>query len=223
MTDGVIMLRSYYEAIKTLSKREQNVMYSAIFEYVFDEKEPDLTPKLRTFWTLIKPNLDASARKYSANKSNGIKGGRPLKGTTAEKPKQKTQAKNPPILDKEKDKDKEKEKDIYIYAPAELFSQMTEEEKQQIEELAGDKTEHLMRSIGAWLSAGHETSSMFNTCLTFIRNSPREFKGKPVVADPAAEGWHYEEETEFSTDRDGYEVAKITRYKVFDDGHREVV
>ena len=100
---------------------------------------------------------------------------------------------------------------------------MTEEERQHIEELTGDKMEHLMRSIGAWLSAGHETSSLYNTCLTFIRNSPREFKGKPVISDPTAEGWHYEEETEFTTDKDGYEVAKITRYKVFDDGHREVV
>lgn len=222
MNDGVIMLRSYYDAIKTLSKRDQNTMYSAIFEYVFDEKEPVLSPKLNLIWTLIRPNLDASAKRYNASKANGIKGGRPRKEEQKTKPKQKTYAKNLPILDKDKDKDKDmdKEKDIYIYTPAALLSQLSENERRFLEELAGDKMDYLMRSVGAWLSAGHETTSLYNTCMTFIRNSPREFKGKPIMA---AQDWHFEDEVEFITDADGYETAITTHYKVYDDGRREKV
>lgn len=220
MNDGVIMLRSYYDAIKTLSKRDQNTMYSAIFEYVFDEKEPVLSPKLNLIWTLIRPNLDASAKRYNASKANGIKGGRPRKEEQKTKPKQKTYAKNLPILDKDKDKDMDKEKDIYIYTPAALLSQLSENERRFLEELAGDKMDYLMRSVGAWLSAGHETTSLYNTCMTFIRNSPREFKGKPIMA---TQDWHFEDEVEFVTDKDGYEAAITTQYKVYNDGRREKV
>ena len=223
MNDGVIMLRSYYEAIKTLSKRDQNLMYSSIFEYVFEGIVPELPPKLVPIWTLMKPNLDSSARRYTASKSNSFKGGRPRKESSEKNLSKKPTLKPTHIIDKDKDKDMDKEKDIYIYSPAALLSQLTEEERQSIEELTGDKMEHLMRSIGAWLSAGHETSSLYNTCLTFIRNSPREFKGKPVEVDPAEQGWHYEDEPEFIIGADGYETAIMKRYKVYDDGRREKI
>ena len=228
VNDGVVVLRSYYEAIKILPKREQNLMYSAIFEYVFDNKEPELSPKLCMIWTLIRPNLDASAKRYNANKSNSIKGGRPSRHSEI-----KTQSKNPInkpnqkttlFIDKEYELDKDKEKDIYIYTPAALLSQLSENERRFLEELAGDKMNYLLASVAAWLNAGHETQSVYNTCMTFIRNSPREFKGKPIEPDiNGPDGFHFDSSVEFVTTDDGYEEARTTQYKVYNDGRREKV
>lgn len=234
--NGVIILRSYYEAIKTLSKREQNVMYSAIFEYVFDEIEPELSSKLIPIWMLIRPNLDHSIKKYNANKANGSKGGRPRRDTENKNPTKNlglTQLQNwdKPNLFIDKEKDKEKEKDIYIsadadaehssdiYIPSPAATSLSQEEEQNLRELCGDKFDYLIHSVETWLHAGHTTKSLYNTCLTFIRNNPKEFKGKPIQ-DQQPDGWHYEYDVKFTT-VDGYEQAETIMYKVYDDGRKE--
>lgn len=227
MNDGVFFHRSYYESIKNLPKNDQNRMIFAILEYGFNEKAPDLPSKLEPLWILIKPTIDSSQRKHKAQKSNGIKGGRPRKDTENKNPTENPSIKpneKPNISDIDIDIDMDKDKDIYIYTPAALLSQLSENERRFLEQLAGDKMHYLLISVAAWLNAGHETQSVYNTCMTFIRNSPREFKGKPIEPDiNGPDGFHYESDVEFISIGDGYEEAKTTQYKVYNDGRREKV
>lgn len=79
-TRGFVMLQSYYEALEKLPDEQRAEMYDAIMRYVFDDEEPsDLSPVLRGYFILLRPNIDASIKKYAAQRANGSKGGRPRK------------------------------------------------------------------------------------------------------------------------------------------------
>ncbi len=75
--EGLIFYKSFFEAIEALQKEDQVEIYSAIPNYVFNHKEPNLKPCLKPIWILIKPQLDANIQKQK----NGKKGGRPRKET----------------------------------------------------------------------------------------------------------------------------------------------
>lgn len=66
--DSMIFYRSFYEAIKELSKEQQGEIYNAIFSYGLDFTEPILTGVSKTVWTLIKPQIDANIRRYNNGK-----------------------------------------------------------------------------------------------------------------------------------------------------------
>lgn len=117
---GFVFLRSYYDALKGLSREDRALILDAVLQYVFEGKEPDseaLPPLLLGFFTLLRPNIDSSVRRYQTQRENGQKGGRPKKPnentmlTHAEpntKPKQ------------NQDKDKDKDRDsIYSASPKE--------------------------------------------------------------------------------------------------------
>lgn len=131
MRDGFIFYKSFYEAIKELDTESQCKIYNAIFEYQYEEKEPELTGILKSLWSLIKPQLDANNSRYE----NGLKGGRKPNENQTEtklKPKQnqnETKAK-PKEKEKEKVNDKEKENEKENVAVAEKekeFGLITEE------------------------------------------------------------------------------------------------
>ena len=68
-----IFYRSFAEAIDDLPDNEQLVIYRAIKEYALYGREIELTGTVKSFWTLIKPQITANNRRYK----NGCKGGRP--------------------------------------------------------------------------------------------------------------------------------------------------
>lgn len=55
--------RSYYDAIKTLPKREQTDLLLALCSYGLDKEERKLSGTAAAIFTLIKPTLDAGWRK----------------------------------------------------------------------------------------------------------------------------------------------------------------
>lgn len=76
MRDSFVFYRSFFEAIKIQPKEIQTDIYSAIFDYIFNGKQPDgLNPMVQSLFILIKPQLDANNQRYE----NGKKGGRPKK------------------------------------------------------------------------------------------------------------------------------------------------
>lgn len=76
-----IMLPSYFEALRTLEDGDRLTMYDAVMSYVFEGREPELQGVLQSLFTLLRPNIDSSIRKYQANVENGRRGGRPRKHT----------------------------------------------------------------------------------------------------------------------------------------------
>ena len=66
--------RSFWEAIKGLPKKDRLPILEAIISYALDGDEPKaLTLSQSAFFSLVKPNLDASRRKASNGKQGGSK------------------------------------------------------------------------------------------------------------------------------------------------------
>ena len=81
--------RSFYEAIKDVPKRHRPVIYESVFEYVFEQKEPQLDGIPSAIWKLIRPQIDSSAKRYENAKKGaeyGKMGGRPKKKEGNKKP-----------------------------------------------------------------------------------------------------------------------------------------
>jgi len=79
--ESFIFYRSFYEALTGMSKEKQADCLMAIANYALNGEEPELTPEVRLFFTLVKPQIDANNQRFL----NGKKGGRPKKTET--KPK----------------------------------------------------------------------------------------------------------------------------------------
>ena len=75
--NGIVFLRSYYEAVKDLEQDDQLEMYNAIFSLVFEGIAPTFTKKyLNSIYKVIVPNLAGSINRYQTSVENGKKGGR---------------------------------------------------------------------------------------------------------------------------------------------------
>lgn len=65
-------MRSFYESIETLPKKDRPKLYEAIIKYSFeDDYNPDFKGLLNTVWLLIKPILDKSFKQYKNGCQNG--------------------------------------------------------------------------------------------------------------------------------------------------------
>jgi len=65
MRDSAIFYRSFYEAIDNLpSKSQKEQVYSAIFDFIFKNIEPQLKGNSLSVWILIKPQLIANQIRY---------------------------------------------------------------------------------------------------------------------------------------------------------------
>ena len=87
--DSFVFYRSFYEAIKDVPKKHQPVIYKAVFEYVFESKEPTFSGVPSAIWKLIRPQLDAASKRYDNAKKGaeyGKLGGRPKKKEENKKP-----------------------------------------------------------------------------------------------------------------------------------------
>ena len=76
---GFTFYNNYYELIKYLPNDERYKMYDAIFQYMFEDKEPNLDGLLKGIWINLKMPLDTS-------KNNSGRGGRKPKEETNKKP-----------------------------------------------------------------------------------------------------------------------------------------
>lgn len=97
---------SFKDALLDMPDNDKLAIYEAITNFAFFGIEPDgLAPVVRLAWKLIRPQLEASIRRYDTCVSNGIKGkgfgklgGRPRKtpdNNPKEKPQTATPAHNP--------------------------------------------------------------------------------------------------------------------------------
>jgi hypothetical protein len=100
MRESFVFYRSFYDAIKGLPLEQQAKIYNAISEYCFYQKQPKLDKISQSFFTLIKPQLDASNKRWEQCVINGKKGaeygklgGRPKKEKPQTKPLKKPQTK----------------------------------------------------------------------------------------------------------------------------------
>jgi hypothetical protein len=65
MRDSAIFYRSFYEAIDNLPSRSQKEqVYSAIFDFIFKNIEPQLKGNSLSVWILVKPQLIANQMRY---------------------------------------------------------------------------------------------------------------------------------------------------------------
>ena len=115
MGKAVLIQPSFYESMKVLPDNERLRLYDAICEYSLNGIVPDdLPPITNSFFLLMKPNIDASNKRYRASSSNGKTGGAPLGNQNAKKqPKnnQTKQPKNKQDLDYELEYDLDSEKE----------------------------------------------------------------------------------------------------------------
>lgn len=85
MRDSFVFYRSFYEALLGMSSDNQGDCLMAIANYAINGVEPEgMTPEVRMFFTLVKPQIDKNNQKYE----NGKNGGRPSnQSETKQKPK----------------------------------------------------------------------------------------------------------------------------------------
>jgi hypothetical protein len=142
IADGFVVLQSYIDSINILPEDRRWPFFLELFKYRMDGTEPEPQSDLeRMALVNIFPVIDKSVERYTANKENGAKGGRPRKWIPPEEWKvyrethsQKETAdhfgihvdtlrkwekaekpKNQDIdIDKDKDIDIDTDKDIYI-------------------------------------------------------------------------------------------------------------
>lgn len=87
--DSFVFYRSFYEALQNVPKKHRTEVYEAVFEYAFESREPSLSGVPRALWELIRPQLDASQKRYENAKKGaeyGKLGGRPRKKEENKKP-----------------------------------------------------------------------------------------------------------------------------------------
>lgn len=110
---SVVFFPSYYEAIKDLDDATRLLMYDQIIAYGLYGELLELTPIAKALFTLVKPNIDSSIKKWEKAKENGEKP--PAEGSNPRgRPPKKNQAENQTenqTKNHDKEKDKEKDKD----------------------------------------------------------------------------------------------------------------
>ena len=74
MTESFVFYESYLKGIESLSKKSQLNLFLAVTRYALRDEDPmGLTAAERGVFELIKPTIDANAKR----RANAVKGGRP--------------------------------------------------------------------------------------------------------------------------------------------------
>ena len=96
MGKAVLIQPSFYEAMKVLPDKERLLLYDGICEYSLNGILPDdLPPTANSLFILMKPNIDASNKRYRASVENGKKGGARKGNQNARKRPKNNQTKQP--------------------------------------------------------------------------------------------------------------------------------
>lgn len=106
MAEGFIFYPSFYDALLDLDDETRLQCYDMICEYAFTGHVDTSKGLAYTIFKLIRPQLDANARR----KENGKKGGRPKKTQVEYGENQRIENKKTTGFENEKPKEKEKEK-----------------------------------------------------------------------------------------------------------------
>lgn len=85
MRESFVFYSSFYEALKELPEETQLELYKALCEYSFNDNIPELSPVAKAMFTVMKPNIDKAAARYTASVENGRKGGAPKGNNNAHK------------------------------------------------------------------------------------------------------------------------------------------
>ncbi len=102
--------RSFWEAVKTLPKKDRLPVLEAIISYALDGEDPKgLTAGQSAFFLLVKPNLDSSRKKAASGKQGGSKPQANRKQTASKK-------------EREEENEKENEIENKCYACEEGFT-----------------------------------------------------------------------------------------------------
>ena len=86
MKESVVFYKSFYEAIEALPARYRAEVYAAVCRYSFYGEVPELSDVAKALFIVMRANIDASEKRYTAAVENGKKGGRPKKDS--EKPEE---------------------------------------------------------------------------------------------------------------------------------------
>jgi hypothetical protein len=90
--ESFVFYRSFYESLTKIPDKEQKLLlFEAITEYALNQKLIDLHGYSEVMFPLIKPQLDATSKRYQKCVENGKKGGAPKGNQNARK-----QSKNNP-------------------------------------------------------------------------------------------------------------------------------
>ena len=110
--DRFVFPKSFYESIKTFKPASREALYSAIFGFIFDDKETELkSVDLQRVWMLIYPIL-SKAKKISTTMSRqSNENVERMSGETNENVKTISRVSSFKEKDKEKDKEKEKKEE----------------------------------------------------------------------------------------------------------------
>lgn len=178
--DGFIFYRSFYEGIKELPRDIQGEVLTAIMEYGLNGATTEsLKPVAKAIFTLIKPQIDANTKRFE----NGLKGGRPPKKETKQKPNQnqdetkpKPKQENEKPKEKVKEKVKVKEKEDKQYVPrlsrGEYFIQLFNNLKGTDGKPAGYKlNDKVKKQLNARIKEGY-TSKDFEKAITNCKRDP---------------------------------------------------
>ncbi len=73
---GIMIMKSYYDAMNELETLDQLIIFKAIMEFGFNGTEPEFDKKyLNGYWKLIVPTLSRGISNYISKVNNGKKGG----------------------------------------------------------------------------------------------------------------------------------------------------
>lgn len=160
MRDSCIFYRSFFDAILTLGQDEQNALFRAVFDYSFDQKEPELEGLTKMMFNLFKPVINSNIKNWK----NGSKPKRKRKGSQTEaKPKRKTsQSEAYKDKDKDKDVDKDNNKDEYNNYTFDRFWSMygkkekKSEAQKKFEKLKTEELEKIFETLPAFIKANKD-------------------------------------------------------------------
>ena len=86
MKESVVFYKSFYDAIEELPNKYRAEVYAAVCRYSFYGEVPELSGVAKALFIVMRANIDASEKRYTAAVENGKKGGRPKKDS--EKPEE---------------------------------------------------------------------------------------------------------------------------------------
>lgn len=173
--DQFTFYRSYYEAIKKLTKKDRESVLMAICAYALDEEETKLDGVSAAVFTLIRPTLD-SGRKKAENRTGKVKtsGGQNSKTEKQTKNKSRTN-KEQTAKEKEAEKEREKEKEREVENDSSP-PLSPPEETDPLEEFSGE----LREAVVDWIAYKGEKRQPYKpmgrkSLLTQIQTAAREY------------------------------------------------
>ena len=140
--DRFVFPRSFYETIRTFKPSSREALYSAIFDYIFDDREVELkSVDLQRVWMLISPIL-SKAKKISntisrQSQENVERNSRDTQENV------KTISRQSPFKEKEKEKDKGEKKDKEKSATASPLSRFKKPSVDEVREYVSEMGYHI--------------------------------------------------------------------------------